>query len=38
MDVSVEQIQLALDKDRLWAVVNAVIGVLIPLKCGKFLE
>jgi hypothetical protein len=37
-DGGMDWIYLALDRDRCWAVVNAVINLSDAIICGKFLE
>jgi hypothetical protein len=34
----IDWIELAQDRDRWWALVNAVTKLQIPKTCGKFLE
>ena len=36
--VCVDGIELAWDRDRWWAPVNAVMNLLCSIKCGEFLE
>jgi hypothetical protein len=33
-----KRIDLAQDSDRMWTVVNAVMNLRVPNKCGEFLD
>jgi hypothetical protein len=33
-----DRIELAQDRDRWWALVNEVMNLQVPIKCGEFLN